>query len=100
MSADFHIGLSLSPITLLAPLNTLADGSCCDSSCGTNMTCCEASSIRCDPTVRICFRRSEHPVEDDDSECPQVVTLEDTSSILNQFGDSFDQTRDYYTVEL
>ena len=55
-------------ITFQPPMNTLSDGSCCNSTCGMNQTCCASTS--CSPTLRLCFRESGHPREDTDSNCP------------------------------
>jgi hypothetical protein len=55
-------------ITFPTPLNTLFDGACCNSSCGADQACCAATS--CSPTLRLCFRESQHPQDDTDSDCP------------------------------
>lgn len=98
-SADYHIGLSLLNINFFEPMNTLADGSCCDSTCD-DQTCCAASATTCAPTLRICFRRSEEDMNDVETDCTQQVSRVNGNQNFNNFGTDFAQIEEYYTVEL
>ena len=67
--ADYNIGFALI-IQFQGAENTLADGSCCDSSCLSDQSCCASTNTTCSPTLRLCFRESQHPREDTESSCP------------------------------
>lgn len=72
-SANYQIGYTVQTVTFNPPYNMLADGSCCNSDCNTQQ-CCSASIDVCSPTLRLCFRELEHPIEDTNSECFLVAS--------------------------
>ena len=95
-SADYQIGVAVQSIEFLEPQNTLADGSCCDSGCGDDATCCAAAS--CSPTLRLCFRKSQHPTDDRDSPCLVQISREDGDEPFFSLSTDSPAAAGYYTV--
>ena len=94
-SADYHIGFIVQSIEFLTPRNILANGSCCDSSCGANgIECCDNG---CSPSMRICFRESQHLA--DDPSCPLLEVLRNTAQSLVVLSTNIPPIQRYYTVE-
>ena len=95
-SADYHIGFIVQSIEFPAPNNTLADGSCCDSSRGAGGgECCDNG---CSPNTIFCFRESQHPT--DDPLCPllEVFRNEAQAGVVVRGTDNTPIDK-YYTVE-
>jgi hypothetical protein len=82
-------------VAFLPPLNTLLDGSCCNSSCGVDEVCCAAAT--CSPSLRLCFRESQYP-RSDISNCPLLEVDRTNAATFLVLGiDNFPVER-YYTV--
>ena len=94
-SADYHIGFVVQSIEFTAPNNTLADGSCCDSSCGADGgECCDNG---CSPSIRFCFRESQHPTGDPSCPLLEFVRSEAQAGLVF-FETDNTQIDKYYTV--
>ena len=98
VTADYHIGFRLNSIEFLEPQNTLADGSCCDPGCRDNtMSCCAATNITCKPTLRLCFREPQHPMEDEESSCLLLISRQSVDGFV-AIGSTNPSIKQYYSV--
>ena len=97
-NADYHIGYTLQPPELLDQQNTLADGTCCDATCGTNVTCCNNTVNGCMLTARICFRESQDP-SNNISFCPLLRDDRDVSQAAVSIATTNTPVQRFYTVE-
>lgn len=84
-------------IVFTEPMNFLADGSCCDSNCADDV-CCAASTSRCAPTLRLCFRETGHSRDDIES-CPLLEVTRNTGiQRLVVLGGDNSEIQSFYTV--